>query len=66
MSHFPAHSSAYLHARTHIHTLIHTHIDMREYNRANADSYLHTGHVTDISGMHFSFRRKHFLLEILL
>lgn len=56
MSHFTAHTCALTHARTHAHS--HTH--MREYNRANADSYLHTGHVTDISGMHFFLEENSF------
>lgn len=53
MSHFTAHTHSCAHARTHSHPLTH----MREHNRAN-ESYLHTGHVTDISGMHFFFFKK--------
>lgn len=67
MSHFTAHTCmhthsymhAHTHTRAHTHTQTHTrehthtHTHKREYNRANAESYLHTGHVTDISGMHF-------------
>lgn len=53
MSHFTAHICA--------HTRIHTHTHTREYNRANAESYLHTGHVTDISGMHFFLEENTFV-----
>lgn len=47
------HTRAHTHTQTHTREHTHTHTHKREYNRANAESYLHTGHVTDISGMHF-------------
>lgn len=49
------------HACIHVHA--HAHAHWRQCNHTHIQSYLHTGHVTDISGMHF--RRKH-LLEILV
>lgn len=48
----PAHTLVHKLSHTHTHTHTHLNAHVREHNRANEESYLHTGHVTDISGMH--------------